>query len=381
MPNVKSVASATSLTAVDLFCGAGGFALGLERAGFSTLLAVDSWQIAVDSYSQNFAHHVFCADLSAMTGREILRRAGVKKGAVDLVVGGPPCQGFSIQRIGPDHDFRNSLVLDYARLLREISPRLFIMENVPGLIGKRGNALFDAFLSTVGKAGYDTSAHVVNAADYGAPQLRRRVVVLGWRREDTASFTLPTPKTRAEHYVTVEQAIGNLPQAPPPETSKPKDPLHRQSRLSDLNKERLRHIPPGGGMEDLPVRLRVDCHKAGADKIGHRNVYGRLAPDRPAGTITARFDSFTRGRFAHPFEDRNITLREGARLQTFPDTFRFSGNQEDVAAQIGNAVPPVLAEALARAARQALGRNGRAQSAGNTAAAHQLALFNTGTSD
>ena len=107
-------------------------------------------------------------------------------------------------------------------------------------------------------------------------------------------------------------------------------------------------------MEDLPIQLRVDCHKNGAAKIGHRNVYGRLAPDRPAGTITGRFDSFTRGRFAHPFNDRNITLREGARLQTFPDTFRFSGSQEDIAAQIGNAVPPVLAEALAKSAAAAL---------------------------
>lgn len=382
MPKPKSSAApSTAFTAVDLFCGAGGFALGLERAGFDVLLAVDSWQLAVDSYAQNFAHPVLCADLSAMAGRDILRRAGVKKGEVDLVVGGPPCQGFSIQRIGPDHDLRNSLVLEYARLLREISPRLFVMENVPGLMGKRGSELFEAFLSSVAEAGFDTEAHVVNAADYGAPQLRRRVVVLGWRRNDTERFQLPEPLTAPEHYVTVEQAIGDLPQPPPPETSKPKDPLHRQTRLSDLNKERLRHIPPGGGMEDLPVRLRVDCHKAGADKIGHRYVYGRLAPDRPAGTITARFDSFTRGRFAHPFEDRNITLREGARLQTFPDTFRFSGNQEDIAAQIGNAVPPVLAEALARAAARALGQQPAAKAADRRRPARQALLFNTGTLD
>lgn len=107
-------------------------------------------------------------------------------------------------------------------------------------------------------------------------------------------------------------------------------------------------------MEDLPVELRVDCHKDGAAKIGHRNVYGRLAADRPAGTITARFDSFTRGKFAHPREDRNITLREGARLQSFPDSFSFAGNQEEIAAQIGNAVPPKLAEALGKAAAVAL---------------------------
>jgi DNA (cytosine-5)-methyltransferase 1 len=120
-------------------------------------------------------------------------------------------------------------------------------------------------------------------------------------------------------------------------------------KLSQRNVERLRHIPPGGGFENLPVELRVDCHKGGADKIGHRNVYGRLSPDQPANTITARFDSFTRGKFAHPFEDRNITLREGARLQTFDDGFTFEGSQEDIAAQIGNAVPPRLSTVIGKA--------------------------------
>lgn len=128
-------------------------------------------------------------------------------------------------------------------------------------------------------------------------------------------------------------------------------------------------------MENLPVHLRVDCHKAGAEKIGHRYVYGRLAADRPAGTITARFDSFTRGKFAHPVEDRNITLREGARLQTFPDSFGFKGNQEDVACQIGNAVPPVLAEALARAALQALTTDAPVARSRSRRQPRQVALF------
>src|SRR6185436_18146634 len=124
---------------------------------------------------------------------------------------------------------------------------------------------------------------------------------------------------------------------------------HRRTRLSALNLARLQHIPPGGGMEDLPIQLRADCHRDGPDKIGHRKVYGRLDPEAPAATITARFDSFTRGRFAHPFEDRNITLREGARLQTFPDTFAFKGTQEEIAALIGNSVPPRLAKEVGTA--------------------------------
>lgn len=120
--------------------------------------------------------------------------------------------------------------------------------------------------------------------------------------------------------------------------------------MSALNIKRLQHIPPGGGFEDLPVELRVDCHKQGAAKIGHRNVYGRLSPNQPASTITARFDSFTRGRFGHPTKLRNITLREGARLQGFSDSHRFVGTQEEIAALIGNAVPPPLAYVMGRAA-------------------------------
>jgi len=344
--------------ALDLFSGAGGFSLGLERAGFRVGLGVDSWPIAAKTYAANFNHPIWCTDLSDACGSDLLDGAGMRQGQLDLVVGGPPCQGFSIQRIGTDQDARNSLVTVYARLIRELGPRLFILENVPGLLGTRGRPLLDAFLLIVREAGFETSVHVVNAADYGVPQQRKRVIVLGWRVHDTAAFELPQPAAESAQRRTVMQAIGDMPAAAlPGEVGS--DPLHKQSRLSALNQERLKHIPPGGGMEDLPVYLRATCHKAGASKIGHRYVYGRLAPDRPASTITARFDSFTRGRFAHPFENRNITLREGARLQTFPDSFEFVGNQEEIAAQIGNAVPPLLAEALVAGARAALERSSR----------------------
>ena len=342
------------LTAIDLFSGAGGFSLGLERAGFSVVLGVDSWSIATDSYSRNFTHPAVCMDLARTTGRTLLKAGGARRGSVDLVVGGPPCQGFSIQRIGSDHDARNSLVLEYARLLKEVFPRLFVLENVPGLIGTRGKPLFNGFVKMATAAGFGVAFHVVDAVAYGVPQHRRRVLVLGWRRKDTAPFRLPSVTQVDTEYTTVMDAIGDLPSAAPRDAGHADDPLHRETRLSELNLRRLRLIPPGGGMQDLPIDMRVRCHKKGADAIGHRYVYGRLAPDRPANTITARFDSFTRGRFAHPYEHRNITLREGARLQTFPDTFHFCGNQEEIAAQIGNAVPPLLAQAIGKAAIQSL---------------------------
>jgi len=336
-------------TAIDLFCGAGGMSLGLQRAGFAVICAADFWRIAVDTYQQNFAHRVICTDLTACSASELNRLTAVPKLLVDLVVGGPPCQGFSIQRVGSDVDHRNNLVFEFARLVIEIAPTYFMMENVPGLLGKRGHCVLEAFFEAVDAAGYEAEAHIVNAADYGIPQIRRRVIIYGWQRGRGHRVSIPPTTHSPQTYATVWEAIGDLPVPAAPGNQLVKDALHRASRLSELNRRRLKHIPPGGGMQDLPVELRVACHKAGADKIGHRYVYGRLASDRPSSTITAGFDSFTRGRFAHPREDRNITLREGARLQSFPDDFRFAGNREEIAAQIGNAVPPKLAEILAGA--------------------------------
>jgi DNA (cytosine-5)-methyltransferase 1 len=335
-----------SLVALDLFCGAGGLSLGLERAGFRVVGAIDSWPVAVDSYNLNFGHRAACCDLERMSGAEVRAKFGLGDLTLDLVVGGPPCQGFSIQRVGSDQDERNNLVLEFARLVAELRPRGFLMENVLGLVGNRGRELVRLLEESLRRAGYVVKMSRVNAADYGVPQTRRRVIFFGWLPSGSGPLSLPEPALTPARHKTVNDAIGDL--APPPAdySPAPGDPLHRRMRLSALNLERLRLIPPGGGMVDLPTELRVACHRNGADAIGHRYVYGRLAGDRPAGTITGRFDSFTRGKFAHPSDDRNITLREGARLQTFPDSFKFSGTQEDVAAQIGNAVPPSLAEAI-----------------------------------
>lgn len=336
-------------TALDLFSGAGGFSLGLASAGFEIVGAVDCWDIATQSYALNFSHPILKCDLSAASGKDLLDKFRHHPGSVDLLVGGPPCQGFSIQRIGSDHDVRNHLVLEFARLVDEIRPRLFLMENVPGLLGKRGKELVAEFTAQVRRSGYEITIRVINAADFGVSQIRKRVVFAGWQT-GSAPFEFPPAVVGAGGYSTVADAFRGLPAPPVDLTPTPGDALHRRTRLSALNQKRIEMIPPGGGMQDLPDDLKVDCHKVGADKIGHRYVYGRLAPDRPAATITARFDSFTRGKFGHPSQPRNITLREGARLQSFPDSFAFLGTQEEIAAQIGNAVPPLVASALARAA-------------------------------
>lgn len=337
-----------SPTAIDLFCGAGGLSLGLRAAGFQVLLAADAWEVASRVYRLNFDHPFVGIDLASASADALWGASGIKPGPVDLVVGGPPCQGFSVQRIGADHDQRNHLVLEFARLVSEFRPRAFLMENVLGLLGKRGKDLAAAFEQRMAESGYSVKAFRVNAVEFGVPQVRRRVMFVGTLRKDGTSYRFPAPTHRPDRYRTVRQAIGDLPSPPIDRSPHPDDRLHRRTRLSPENQMRMEMVPPGGGMQDLAPELRVACHKAGAARIGHRYVYGRMAPDEPAPTITARFDSFTRGKFGHPWEARNITLREGARLQSFPDWFRFDGSQEDIAALIGNAVPPLLAEAVLR---------------------------------
>jgi DNA (cytosine-5)-methyltransferase 1 len=346
----------TQLNALDLFSGAGGLTLALVRAGFAVVGALDAWEPAASTHSLNFSHPVICADASKLSVVELKKRMCLTA-ELDLLVGGPPCQGFSIQRIGADQDTRNDLIFDFGRFVHELRPRMFLMENVPGILGQRGSQIVRQFQETLESKGYEVHHKLVNAADYGVPQLRKRVFFYGWLKERVSPFLFPPATHSALNYVTVGDAIRDLPTPSAKSNGSVVDPLHYRMRMSPTNQERLLHIPPGGGFESLPLHLRVTCHRSGAAKIGHRYVYGRLAADKPAGTITGRFDSFTRGKFAHPFEDRNITLREGARLQTFPDEFRFSGTQEEITALIGNAVPPQLATVVCGSMFQHLAAN------------------------
>ena len=342
-------------TVIDLFSGAGGLALGLKRAGFDLRAAVEFNTWAAKTYRNNVGNHLLETDIHTLEVEELLQFAKLKQGECDLLAGGPPCQGFSVQRRGSDEDPRNDLVLQYLRFVEGVKPRFFLMENVSGLMSKRGRPFLDAVISRVSELGYVTRLEKLEAAGFGVPQLRKRVILIGELSPNGRTcFQYPSPNTSPSEYQTVRQAIGDLPSPPADGSPHPGIPNHaREARLSALNIERLKHIPPGGGRQDLPEHLQLPCH---INNPSHRHVdvYGRLEWDKPSGTITARFDSFTRGRFAHPVEHRSITLREGARLQTFPDDFHFEGNREEVAKQIGNAVPPLLAECLGRAIMKAL---------------------------
>ena len=339
------------LKAIDLFCGAGGLALGLRQAGFSLVASLDDDPCAAKTYRANLGTHIIETGIDKISPDHLLEFAGLRGNDCDLLAGGPPCQGFSVQRRGDDNDQRNSLVLKFIRFVEVIRPRFFLIENVRGLMSKRGRPFFEQLMSRAQMAGYRLSVSKLNAVDYGVPQERIRVFMVGQLIDNACfvPFQFPPPSHRAENYRTVRSAIGDLPRPPDDGSPHPRFPLHyRETRLSKTNLERFRHIPEGGGRDDLPEHLQLRCH---TDNPSHRHkdVYGRMWWDRPAPTLTARFDSFSRGRFGHPEDDRTITLREGARLQTFPDDFHFYGNREAVARQIGNAVPPRLAEVIGEA--------------------------------
>lgn len=341
--------------AIDLFSGAGGLALGLQRAGFRVLAALESDRWAAMTYRRNIGDHVIERDARLVQVDELLAAAGITPGECDLLAGGPPCQGFSIQRRGADSDPRNILVLEFLRFVEGIRPKFFLMENVSGMMSKRGRLFVQKFLNRVSQLGYATHLKKLDAVDYGVPQFRKRVILIGELvAENTRRFRFPETLLRPSEYRTVRNAIGDLPSAPIDGSAHKEVANHfGEAKLSAINRERIKHVPPGGGRVNLPEHLQLPCHR---NNPSHRHVevYGRLEWDKPSGTITARFDSFTRGRFAHPEEHRSLTLREGARLQTFPDNFVFVGNREEIAKQIGNAVPPLLAEILAKAIRDAV---------------------------
>lgn len=327
--------------------------MGFSRAGFDVVLSFDNDRHCIETQRLNprhFKHDIALASIDEMLGNALLRQIRKKKGELDLLAGGPPCQGFSVQRIGGDEDHRNDLVLKYLQLVEEVMPKYFLMENVKGFAGKRGEVFLEQVARKAEKLGYHLHVSVLDAQDFGVPQRRQRIIIVGEVRRSGSRplFKFPKPTTPIGNRHTVRMAIGEMP--PPPEdgSDHPLFVHHRRDRLSELNKRRLRALRPGQGREHLPAELLADCHRTSPEIIGHRNVYGRMSWDDVAPTITARFDSFTRGLFGHPKQTRTISLREGAELQTFPSDMVFAGNKVDIARQIGNAVPVRLATAIGK---------------------------------
>lgn len=345
--------SSNSPVAIDIFSGVGGLTLGLKRAGFRVAAAVEIEDSAYASYKTNHPEVLAIKqDLRTVRGRDLVEIAGRK---IDLLAGCPPCQGFSsLTRRSSNNDPRNALVLEMARLISEIKPKAVMMENVPGLID-RGKVLFESLLNTLRDHEYDCTWRVLQVADYGIPQNRRRLVLFAGRRFKPI---LPKPTHNRQgtdgllRWKTLRDVIFGMPIPVSLDQSKKdggpqKHNWHVIRRLSATNIGRLEQTRPGESRAQLPKALRPDCHKEN-DK-GYTNVYGRLSWDQLPVTITAGCTTLSMGRFGHPTELRTISVREAARIQTFPDTYVFDTPYIDrVCAMIGNALPCDFAEILAR---------------------------------
>ena len=326
--------------------------LGFREEGIDPILAIDNDEAAVETHRLNFDGEAHCADIEAW-----LSTARVPK--ADVVIGGPPCQGFSLLNKKRKGDTRRALWEPYLEIAHRSKARVFVMENVAELY--RSPELIDIQAKSL-EYGFATKACIVNAADYGAPQTRRRTIVVGWRNLGAPDFPpLPThadpnKKLNLPPWRTVRQAIGDLPKPVGTEigVGSPID-LHFGRSPTAVSIARYKAVPPGGNRFDLQRKapeLTPDCWIRKTS--GGTDLFGRLWWDRPSVTIRTEFFKPEKGRYLHPTQHRPITHREAARLMGFPDAFRFYGNKSEIARQIGNAVPPPLAGALARMVRSML---------------------------
>ena len=335
--------------AVDLFCGPGGLSRGLSQAGFRVVAAAELDPLAADTYRDNFPGTLMWqGDLKTMHARRVRRdlaRMGVRRGELELLAGCPPCEGFSTIRTQNGHltvqDDRNDLVTDFARMVRIMLPHFVMLENVPAL---KRDVRFTELLRLLTRLGYvHNSGEIKDVSKFGVPQRRRRLVLLAARRR---VVHLPATPEGDSLPATVRDAIGDL---LPPRPEHPRDPLHDYAdKRSAAVMQRIRHVPiDGGSRSALPEHLRLDCHTT---SDGFKDVYGRMAWDRPSPTITGGCVNPSKGRFLHPDQDRAITLREAARLQSFPDehVFRTTGGKYRTAEMIGNALPPAFVTRHAR---------------------------------
>lgn len=330
---------------VDFFCGAGGMSYGFHQMGNLTgrlrwAGAVDIDKHAIDTYARNYGHRPANINLGEAEIDEIRASLDLKEGNELILIGCAPCQGFSSHR-KKDHrgpDSRNTLVGRFAEIAVELQPKMIIMENVPDLLAKKHWHHFKAFKDTVEAAGYHIAVKILGMADYGTPQSRFRTVLIAAR-----DFipTLPDPVFTDAQYRTVRDAIGHLPPLMAGEKD-PDDPMHITSKHRKETVDILRQVPKDGG--NRPKGVGPQC----LDKVaGFSDVYGRLAWDKTAVTVTARCRTPSCGRFAHPEQDRGLSVREAALLQGFPPEFYFEGPFDDKYKQVGNAVSPIFSTALA----------------------------------
>jgi DNA (cytosine-5)-methyltransferase 1 len=376
------------LNTIDLFCGAGGITEGFRQAGYRCLYGNDCMPEAVETFSLNHPEAWGDArDIEDVKPSEVRKRLRLKKGELDVLVGGPPCQGFSINAPGRFlSDPRNKLFKDYLRFLEEFEPKAFLFENVPGLLSLGDGKVFRQILREFEEHGYHSSAKILFAAHYGVPQERWRLIIIGSRTSEisppkpthyatgranfrsggTMTFQLNAlEKNHLLPAVTVGEAIGDLPRLEIGEgaeivgyTTAPRSDYarlmrnpegvtfnHFGAKLAKQNIERMKYVKPGGSWRDIPHKLLPKGMQR-ARKSDHTKRYGRLKNEGLAGTIMTKCDPHW-GTVFLPDQERTLTVREAARFQSFPDTYRFLGPRVSQYEQVGNAVPVLLAKAIA----------------------------------
>lgn len=335
---------ATKPSAIDLFCGAGGLSEGLRQAGFKVVGAVDVDAAACSTYRLNHQKpKLWELDVRRLSGAKMMKALKLRPGKLDLLAACPPCQGFSTMRTKNgtrrNRDQRNNLIFEVLRIIRSTKPISVMIENVPGLAN---DTRYRTFRRELESLGYRVKCGVLDTVDFKVPQRRRRLVLLASKLGE------PDFAPKASTYPTVRDAIGNL---TPPRRSR--DPLHNYSTQRSKKIENLiKRIPRNGGSRvSLGSTNQLPCHKR---LDGFRDVYGRMAWDKPAPTITGGCINPSKGRFLHPQENRAITLREAALLQAFPKTYRFPlhRGRYSVAMLIGNALPPEFIRRHAIALRE-----------------------------
>lgn len=358
------VMGTSGLTYVDLFAGAGGLSIGLERAGFELLHAVEVDENARATFARNresIDTEDISGDIREVDIGEIPDLVGQE--TVDLVAGGPPCQGFS-EVISPDgSDDRNHLFENFIDWVNVLDPRAALFENVRGMQNTADGEFLEAVEKSFEKMGYSVQYRVVTSSDFGVPQHRRRLVVLA-TKQSALEYPLEGFDLEPLQEPGVIDGIGDLPEVGPGETVAEYDQepgtvlqadlragckeltAHQAANHSDDMVEMISHIPDGGDRTAIPDELQPSS--------GYHNSYSRLQSDAPAVAITSNMSKPSSARCIHPFQDRGLTPREGARLQTFPDSYRFEGTLGAIRRQIGNAVPPYLAESFGYYLRQAV---------------------------
>lgn len=333
------------MVAVDLFCGIGGLTHGLEDAGIFVSAGFDIDESCRFSYENNNHAKFICQDVSTLASSDIM--AYYPKDTTKVLVGCAPCQPFSrysgkYRKDGHRND-KWRLLYSFASIIKGCTPEIIAMENVPGL---RQEQVFHDFRALLIQLGYHMDVKVIDCASYGVPQNRKRLVLLASR---LGNISFIPPLVKPEQYSTVRDAISHLPKINDGETSDI-DPLHTASKLSKLNKQRIIQSKPGGTWRDWDESLILSCHKKKTG-LSYASVYGRMEWDKPSPTITTQFFGYGNGRFGHPEQNRAISIREGAILQSFPPDYLFYDANKgkvkrEIAVHIGNAVPVKLGHAI-----------------------------------